>query len=127
MMQIRSEISPTHQACLNWSLSVKQMVLNCICFYMNKNMNIHFGYLCISPSVIVIYVSLFVFLGNTVWELLVQEIWSSPVQWAHNNCKGHGFSPTESFTSVGESEAATGRQIASQLLAQNLQSAHLWY
>lgn len=76
---------------------------------------------------IVIYIYIFVFLGNTVWELLVQEIWSSPVQWEHNNCKGHGFSPTESFASVGESEAAPGRQIASQHLTQYLQSAHLWY
>lgn len=90
-------------------------------------MNIHFSYVSISPIVIVRYICLFVCLGDTVRELLVQEVWSSPVQWAHNNRKGHGFSPTESFASAGESETAPGRQIASQLLPQCLQSAHLWY
>lgn len=66
--------------------------------------------------VVLSYPSLFVCPGSTVWELLVQGIWSGPVQYAQTDCEGHEFAPTEGFTSAREAEPAPGRQTACQFL-----------
>lgn len=77
--------------------------------------------------VILIELSLLLCPGSTVWELLVQGIWSGSVQCAQTNCEGHGFAPAACFASAGETEPTPGRQTTCQFFSKHLQPSNFWY
>lgn len=90
-----------------------EMILNCIITVEKYLFCYLYLFHCYSERPLSLSLSLaLIYLGSTVWELLVQGIWSGSVQYAQTNCEGHGFAPADCFASAGETEPAPGRQTA---------------